>query len=363
MKKVLISFVMITALSLFSQAIFASAYQGHKGEYKKEGFSLEILAESIYGTNGEESHSLQFTLKADENYAFSNKTSIIYDGKEYKFEGENKLDNGYFTFSKNNRINFEKSMGGGNEATFVYYITSIKDGKAQKTEKKEVTLHMDVSELVAFGTGKMIITEVKDDNKAKANSYEYESASINRNLVKEAINAEFTEVYGGGDGFRFKVRNVKINEKENIVQLKKGGLIIDVTMEILHDCEECGNAVNQIIVGLGGEEKAQVSVWNGKQRSGGELMIVNPYTKYHALCEDNPGKAEWVKVYFQLKIPEKSGVYYIRTRYAQDYQGNLRTEEGLKHQQKIYEAPLGWWRVDRPSGPSSESNIGAIIVE
>ena len=359
MKKLLVSFTAIMALCLISQTIFASAYKGHKGEYKKEGFTLNIKSQSVLNKR-KSSYCIRFNIEADENYLFSNKTAIIYKDKEYFFEAEEMLEGNLFAKSKTLYVGLDRTMKPNTKVTFVCYIKH----KNAEITKDKVTLNLDNSEFVRFGVAKLIITEVKGNNNIKtANSYEYENDSIDRNLVTEKINNEFTEIFGGGDGFRFKVRNVKINNKENIVQLKKGGLIIDVSMEILHDCEECGNAVNQIIVGIGGEDRAQVSVWNGKKRSGGQLMIVNPYTKYHALCEDNPGKAQWVKVYFQLKVPEKSGVYYIRTRYAQDYQGNLRTEEGLKHNQKIYEAPLGWWRVDRPNGPGSESNIGAIIVE
>ena len=74
--------------------------------------------------------------------------------------------------------------------------------------------------------------------------------------------------------------------------------------------------------------KAQVSVWNGKKRSGGGVKIVNVGTKIECFAEDNSREAEWVKVTFCLRIPEKSGIYYIRNRYFQAYTGNLLTEEG-----------------------------------
>lgn len=177
----------------------------------------------------------------------------------------------------------------------------------------------------------------------------------------EKIPDIFVEDFGGGAGFRFQIRNVNINHQGNIVIVPKGGEY-PVSMEILHDCVSCGNAVNQIIVGLGGEERAQVSVWNGKQRSGGSLKVVNPGSSVAAFAEDNPGSAEWVRVYFDIKIPDRPGVYYLRARYAQDYQGNLLTQAGLQHKQPIFEQVLDWWKVDRPNGPGPESNIGAVIV-
>jgi hypothetical protein len=176
------------------------------------------------------------------------------------------------------------------------------------------------------------------------------------NKDMEKIVSEFDE------GGRFQVKNVNIQNKGNVFTTNKGGRV-KVSMDIKHDCSFCGNAVNQIIVGLAGEDKAQESVWNGKQRSGGELKIVNNGTSMVALAEDNEDSAEWVKVFFTLKVPSKKGIYYIRTRYAQDYQGKVLTKEGLKKKQPDYPKVLDWWKVDRPNGPDSSSNIGAIVVE
>ncbi|HOV13511.1 MAG TPA: hypothetical protein PK771_04440 [Spirochaetota bacterium] len=194
-------------------------------------------------------------------------------------------------------------------------------------------------------------------------SWGYKDDTKKYNWTGERINSEFTEYFGGKEpNIRFKTRNLKIENGDNVFKMKKGGTI-NVTMEILHDCNDCGGSVNQIIVGLGGEDKAQVSVWNGMNRSGGSVMIVNKGTDVQAYCEDNKGAAEWVTVYYSLKIPDKKGVYYIRTRYAQDYQGNLLTKEGKLFNQPVFEKVLGWWKVDRPNGPGPESNIGAVIVE
>ncbi|MDA0782360.1 MAG: hypothetical protein PQ612_07475 [Rickettsiales bacterium] len=184
----------------------------------------------------------------------------------------------------------------------------------------------------------------------------------------EPINDVFVEPFGcpaGSSkedcGIRYKVRNVNISGEGNVVYLESGGLF-HVTMEILHDCDFCGNAINQIIVGLSSDEKAQISVWNGKKRSGGVMKIVNPKTPVASFAEDNNIEAEWVKVYFVIDVPNKKGVYYLRTRYSQAYTGNVLTHENSHAEQEVAIEPLGWWKVDRLNGPSSKSNIGAFIV-
>lgn len=178
--------------------------------------------------------------------------------------------------------------------------------------------------------------------------------------MSENIPKEFTEEFGGGTGIRFKIRNVQIEGKGNEFHSPKGGLF-NVTMELLHNCTECDNAVNQVIVGLGGEKKAQVCVWNGKNFSGGELCVVNYDTDVACYGEDN-FEAEWVKVSFKITVPDAKGKYYIRARYAQDYVGTILTESARGKNQPFPKKALGWWTVDRPAGPDEKSNIGLIAV-
>lgn len=179
----------------------------------------------------------------------------------------------------------------------------------------------------------------------------------------EKIVSVFTEDFGGpAPGFRYQVKDVFINNKSNDIVLEQGGQVT-IEMKILHDCISCGNAVNQVIVGLSSDKKAQISVWNGKQRSGGPVMVVNRGTKVQALAHDNPGKAKWVKVKFEIQVPEKSGTYYLRTRYSQAYTGNLLVKDAEKYQQPFMTEPLNWWRVDRPNGPGAEANIARIQVK
>ena len=188
------------------------------------------------------------------------------------------------------------------------------------------------------------------------------SLLISLAFADEPIHDVFIEDFGGPKpGFRYKVRDLKIEGGSNTFQTR-GGAEIKVEMEVLHDCQSCGNAINQIIVGLSSDEEAQISVWNGKKRSGGHLMVVNRGTNIECLAEDNKGEAEWVKVYFTLSVPDEDGTYYIKTRYSQAYTGNLLTEKARIIKQRKYHEPLGWWKVGSPSGPSPSSNIGKIVV-
>ncbi|MFJ6982952.1 MULTISPECIES: hypothetical protein [unclassified Streptomyces] len=160
---------------------------------------------------------------------------------------------------------------------------------------------------------------------------------------------------------RFTIRDVRIDGRGDVVTVRRGGAY-EVRFALLHDCGGCGNAINQVIVGLAGEDRAQASVWNGKQRSGGGLRVVNSATPVEALAEDNPGPAEWVEIACDIVVPDAPGVHEIRARYAQAYQGRLMTPEGRVVPQPEYPDVLCWWTVDRPDGPGPESTIGTIVV-
>jgi hypothetical protein len=173
---------------------------------------------------------------------------------------------------------------------------------------------------------------------------------------------EMVEPYGGGTGFRFRIRNVQIDGQGDAVRVSGGGSH-ELSFDLLHDCSECGNAINQVIVGLAGQDRAQASVWNGNRRSGGIARAVNPGSYIEASTEDNPGPAEWVNVSCDIVVPDEPGTYSVRARYAQAYRGRLMTAEGRMSPQPEYEEALGWWKIDRPDGPGPESTIGTIIVE
>jgi hypothetical protein len=172
---------------------------------------------------------------------------------------------------------------------------------------------------------------------------------------------EMVEPYGGGTGFRFKIRNVKIDGQGDTVHVRGGGSH-ELSFDVLHDCPECGNDMNQVIVGLAGQDRAQASVWNGKQRSGGGIKVAYWRAGVDAMAEDNPGPAEWVNVSCRIVVPDEAGAYSVRARYAQAHQGRLMTAEGRAVPQPEYKDVLGWWKVDRPDGPGPESAIGTIIV-
>ena len=135
----------------------------------------------------------------------------------------------------------------------------------------------------------------------------------------QIIENNFTEPFGGKETIRYQIRNVSIAGVGSQYKGQKGGSV-SISMEINHNCIDCQGAINQIIVGIGGQEKAQACVWTGMQSSGG-----------------------WQTVNFELQLPQQAGIYYLRSRYAQDY---------------TCQKALGWWKVDRPQGPTS--NIGVF---
>ena len=104
------------------------------------------------------------------------------------------------------------------------------------------------------------------------------------------------------------------------------GELINATVRFNHSCAGCDvGSVNQIIIGLGGVSRAQACIYSGPRSSNGVLTAV-----------------------FRLRAPGQPGVYAVRNRYAQAF--------------SCADGALDWWLVDRPSGPSAASNIGAIIV-
>lgn len=144
------------------------------------------------------------------------------------------------------------------------------------------------------------------------------SASVARaQMSAYPVHDPFTE------GNRFTVRNLSLNGQGNRIVVPAGG-VVQAEMDIRHHCRSCGGAINQIIVGLGGDAAAQACVWSGGQSSRG-----------------------WRRVQFSLHVPDEPGTYQVRVRYAQAY---------------TCQDALGWWRVDCPDGPTLASNIGLVTV-
>ncbi|MDA0902027.1 MAG: hypothetical protein O3B09_01275 [Proteobacteria bacterium] len=146
---------------------------------------------------------------------------------------------------------------------------------------------------------------------------------VDASVTHQSVNGVFVEKFGGGKYNRYITKNLNINNLGKNILVEEGGSF-KMSLEIFHSCPECRGAINQIIVGLAGEDKAQKCIWIGGQSSNG-----------------------WQTVNFRLNIPNQKGVYYIRTRYAQAYN---------------CQDALSWWKVDRPNGPKEESNIGRIRI-
>ncbi|MFJ5934005.1 hypothetical protein [Streptomyces sp. NPDC093071] len=119
-----------------------------------------------------------------------------------------------------------------------------------------------------------------------------------------------TEPYGGATGFRFKIRDVRIDGRGPVAHVATGGTCT-LGFSLLHHRAECGDAVDQAVVGPAGEDRAQASVWNGKRHSGGSPRVVTPGTGGEALAEDDPGPAEWADVSCDIVVPNDSGTYSV----------------------------------------------------
>jgi thioredoxin-related protein len=221
-----------------------------------------------------------------------------------------------------------KKAGGVAESTFLQFLKPYESNG--KEDKKD--------------DGKKDEKEEQDSQKDEETNDENNSDQV------EKIHKNFKEVFQGKPGFRYQIKNLKINNGGNSASVSPGQTV-SVSMDILHFCKNCGDAINQIIVGLSSDNKAQACVWNGKQNSGGEPTFCLGNCGQNKPCDDNPRGAEWKTVKFTLKAPNKKGNFYIRSRYAQACGGCDSSE------------PLGWWKVDRPNGPDSSSNIGVLTVK
>jgi hypothetical protein len=122
---------------------------------------------------------------------------------------------------------------------------------------------------------------------------------------------------------RFTLRGLSLEGGGNVLTLERGGRITG-QVDLVQHCADCGGSINQIIVGLAGDPRAQACIYNGPGRSGG-----------------------WERASFTIDVPDAAGVYEIRARYAQARQCG---------------EALAWWRVDRPQGPRGDATIGVVVV-
>lgn len=119
-----------------------------------------------------------------------------------------------------------------------------------------------------------------------------------------------------------KLTNFTLNNKSNVISVAPGEKI-NGSANYIYDCPDCQpGSINQIIVGIAGQNTAQACI-------------------YSQLGTKGAGSNK-----FELTAPREPGIYYIRFRYAQAY----GCEQGA----------LGWWRVGNE--PTAEANIGAIVV-
>ncbi|MFN6525412.1 NACHT and WD repeat domain-containing protein [Nostoc sp. ChiSLP03a] len=119
-----------------------------------------------------------------------------------------------------------------------------------------------------------------------------------------------------------KLTDFILNNKSNVISVAPGEKINGST-NYIYDCPECDlKAVNQIIVGIVGQNSAQACIYDQRGSKGAGSST------------------------FTLTAPSEPGIYYIRFRYAQA----RRCQQGA----------LGWWRVNNE--PTAEANIGSIII-
>jgi WD40 repeat protein len=114
-----------------------------------------------------------------------------------------------------------------------------------------------------------------------------------------------------------------LNNKGNVVIASPREKISASTNYIYDYPEGQPRSINQIIVGIAGENAAQACI-------------------YDRIGIKGSGSSK-----FTLTAPKEPGTYYIRFKSA----GAYGCEQGA----------LGWWRVDYE--PTAEANIGAIVVE
>ena len=138
------------------------------------------------------------------------------------------------------------------------------------------------------------------------------------------ITHTFTQQYLHGPGLRFRTRNLNLGNGADFIEANKGQRLY-ASLSINHDCKSCGGAINQIIVGIEGEDNAQACIWSGGQTSGGWRENIR----------------------FSLTAPQRTGPHSVRVRYAQAF--NCATA-------------LRWWKVDMPNGPDDHHTIGTIYV-
>ena len=163
-------------------------------------------------------------------------------------------------------------------------------------------------------------------------------------FADETEDGVVTEYYSGGPDIRFKVRNLKMwvdgdgtftKEKatKHLSSPFLAGKTLEAEIEYFHDCQKCGNAINQILIGI-----VDTEVTDGPPETRAVACIYNGGRESHG----------WQKARFQIPdLPNADSDFDVRVRYAQDYSCNL--------------AMKAWWTIDKEKkGPRKENTVGSI---
>jgi|GEM_PF-2264948 len=136
-----------------------------------------------------------------------------------------------------------------------------------------------------------------------------------------ATRESLPEIADSGSFGQVSLRDFRIGEGDGNVVVAGAGAPVRGSTAYEYNCPDCAaGSINQIILGIDGQDRAQACIYNGRIRG--------------------QGNAD-----FTLTAPSEPGTYFVRFRYAQAFNcGDA----------------LGWWTVD--GAPPESANIGAIVV-
>lgn len=139
--------------------------------------------------------------------------------------------------------------------------------------------------------------------------------------TREPATEPLPEIADNGSFGQVTLRDFRIGEGDRNVVVAAPGSPVQGSTAYEYNCPNCdAGSINQIILGIDGQDRAQACIYNGRIRG--------------------QGNAD-----FTLTAPSEPGTYFVRFRYAQAF--NCRDA-------------LAWWTVD--GAPPERANIGAIVV-
>ena len=129
------------------------------------------------------------------------------------------------------------------------------------------------------------------------------------------------EIANSGRFGQVSLSGFRLGEGDGNVAVVAPGAQAQGATAYVYDCPNCAaGSINQVILGIGGQDRAQACIYNGPIRGQGNAS-------------------------FTLTAPTEPGTYFVRFRYAQAF----NCQDALR-----------WWTVD--GAPPEQANIGAIIV-